>query len=448
MPETLNMIKISIIGSGYVGLVTGVCLSDFGWQVICADQNEEVIHKLNKGISPIYEPGLDDLLSKNLYYKRVSFTTDVKQAVKESDIIFIAVGTPQNDNGSADLTNIFEVAHLIGRSMDSKKIIVDKSTVPVGTGQLVKNIINEELRARNINLDFDMVSNPEFLRQGSAIQDFTHADRVVIGAESQEAIDAMKEIYRVLFINETPFLIVNIETAEMVKYASNAFLATKISFINELTQLCEKTGANIQQVAKGMGMDGRIGSKFLHAGPGYGGSCFPKDTKALLHIGSLHHCNLGIVKATIEANENQKQRMVEMVVGAMGSLKGKQVGIFGLAFKNNTDDMREAPSITILNELALQGAKFRVYDPKAMQNAKKLFSKKQISSIRYCKDEYDASIDVDAIILMTEWNQFRSLDLDKIKNMMRGDYFFDFRNIYSKEIMVQKGFQYYCVGRT
>ncbi|MBN7773583.1 UDP-glucose dehydrogenase family protein [Clostridium aminobutyricum] len=442
------MMKISIIGSGYVGLVTGVCLSDFGWQVTCVDQNEEIIHKLNQGIAPIYEPGLDDLLLKNLYNKRISFTTDIKQSVMDADIIFIAVGTPQNNDGSANLTNVFEVAHQIGHFMNSKKIIVDKSTVPVGTGQLVKKIIREELEARELNLDYDMVSNPEFLRQGSAIYDFTHADRVVIGAESQEAIDAMKEVYRVLFINETPFLIVNIETAEMVKYASNAFLATKISFINELTELCEKTGANIQQVATGMGMDGRIGSKFLHAGPGYGGSCFPKDTKALLHIGNQQQCNLGIIKATIEANEKQKHRMVEIIAQAMGSLNGKRIGVLGLAFKNNTDDMREAPSLDILNELALQGTQFRVYDPKAMQNAKKLFHAGQIPIIKYCDDEYDASLDMDAIILMTEWNQFRSLNLDHIKKNMRGNYFFDFRNIYSKEIMVQKGFQYYCVGRS
>lgn len=441
------MIKISIIGSGYVGLVTGVCLSDFGWQVTCVDQNEEIIHKLNQGISPIYEPGLDDLLAKNLYNKRITFTTDIEQSIIESDIIFIAVGTPQNEDGSANLTNIFEVAHQIGRFMNSKKIIVNKSTVPVGTGQLVKMIIREELDARNLNFNYDIVSNPEFLRQGSAIYDFTHADRVVIGAESQEAIDTMKEVYRVLFINETPFLTVNIETAEMVKYASNAFLATKISFINELTELCEKTNANIQHVATGMGMDGRIGPKFLHAGPGYGGSCFPKDTKALLHIGKKQECDLGIVKATIEANEKQKRRMVEILARAMDPLKGKRIGVLGLAFKNNTDDMREAPSIAILNALALHGARFKVYDPKAMQNAKKIFQTSNIPIIKYCNDEYETSLDMDAIILMTEWNQFRSLDLDQIKRNMRGRHFFDFRNIYAKEMMIEKGFQYYCVGK-
>lgn len=441
------MIKIAIVGSGYVGLVTGVCLSDFGWQVTCVDQNENMISQLNQGKSPIYEPGLDDLLSRNLYYKRVHFTTNINQAVNDSDVIFIAVGTPQNDDGSADLSNVLEVARQIGSSMNGYKIIVDKSTVPVGTGQSVKKMIQEELDNKGLSIDFDVVSNPEFLRQGSAIQDFTHADRVVIGAESQNAIDVMKEVYKVLYINETPFLIVNIETAEMVKYASNAFLATKISFINELSQLCEKTGANIQQVAKGMGMDGRIGSKFLHAGPGYGGSCFPKDTKALVHIGEIHQCDLGIVKAAIQANERQKHRMVDKIKGEMGSLKGKQFGVLGLSFKNNTDDMREAPSLTILKELSLLGAQFKVYDPKAMKKASACFEASDIPIMKYCEDEYDASEDADAIILMTEWNQFRSFNADKIKSNMKGDYFFDLRNIYSKEAMIQKGFQYFSVGR-
>jgi UDPglucose 6-dehydrogenase len=441
------MIKIAIVGSGYVGLVTGVCLSDFGWQVTCVDKREEVVAKLRSGKAPIYEPGLEDLLSRNLYYRRVSFTTDLESAVKENDVIFIAVGTPQKEDGSADLSNVFEVARCIGQYMNAKKIIVDKSTVPVGTGQLVRSIIQEELAARGTAYDFDMVSNPEFLRQGSAIQDFTHADRVVIGAESQEAIDTMKEVYRVLFLNETPFLITGIETAELVKYASNAFLATKISFVNELTLLCEKTGANIQQVAKGMGMDGRIGAKFLHAGSGYGGSCFPKDTKALVHIGSQLGCQLGIVKATIEANERQKQRMVEMIIQAMGPLEGRRLGVLGLAFKNNTDDMRDAPSVTIISDLAACGTQFRVYDPKAMHNAVKVFESKGITSLHYCEDEYDTVKGVEGVILMTEWNQFRSLDLERIKENMSGDFFFDLRNIYSKELMLQKGFRYYCVGR-
>jgi UDPglucose 6-dehydrogenase len=441
------VIKIAIIGSGYVGLVTGTCLSDFGWRVTCVDQNEEVISQLKRGISPIYEPNLNDLLSKNLHNKRLDFTTDLKQAIIDCDVIFIAVGTPQKEDGSADLSSVFEVAHEIGQAMNNYKIIVDKSTVPVGTGQFVKKIIREEIDVRGLNIDFDVVSNPEFLRQGSAIQDFTHADRVVIGAESQHAIDVMKEVYRVLYINETPFLIVNIETAEMVKYASNAFLATKISFVNELSELCEKVGANIQQVSKGMGMDGRIGAKFLHAGPGYGGSCFPKDTKALVHIGEMYDCNIGIVKATIQANERQKHRMVAMMAREMGNLYGKHFAVLGLAFKNNTDDMRESPAITILSELAKQGASFKVYDPKAMEKAAQCFISRDIPIMRYCEDEYEASENVDAIILMTEWNQFRSLNLERIKANMREYYFFDLRNIYSKESMKELGFKYFSVGR-
>lgn len=441
------MLKIGMIGTGYVGLVTGVCLSDFGWQVICADQDQDIIKKLQSGRATIYEPGLEDLLARNSYYKRIRFTESMEEAVSECDVIFIAVGTPQNPDGSADLSGVQQVAKQIGRIMNSYKIIVNKSTVPVGTGRWIKGIIQKELQERNIELDFDIVSNPEFLRQGSAIQDFTHADRVVIGADSQNAVDVMKEVYRVLYINETPFLTVNLETAEMVKYASNAFLAAKISFINELSELCEKTGANIQQVSKGMGMDGRIGSKFLHAGPGFGGSCFPKDTKALANLGDKHQCSLEIVKATIHANEKQKIRLAERIKLEMGDLDGKTLGILGLSFKNNTDDMREAPALTILKELSAHGACFHVYDPKAMTKAESSFRNIDIQNIKYCKDEYDVSENADAMILLTEWNQFRSLDMDRIKSRMSGEYFFDLRNIYSKEVMAEKGFRYFSVGR-
>lgn len=441
------MINIGIVGTGYVGLVTGVCLSDFGWRVTCVDRNEEIIRQLNSGKATIYEPGLDDLLERNLYCKRISFITDMEQLVKDSDVIFIAVGTPQNSDGSADISGVYTVARQIGQMISSYKIIVNKSTVPVGTGQEVKKIIREEIDKRGLDVDFDIVSNPEFLRQGSAIQDFTHSDRVVIGAESPQAVETMKKVYRVLYINETPFLTVNIETAELVKYASNAFLATKISFINELSDLCEKTGANIQQVARGMGMDGRIGSKFLHAGPGYGGSCFPKDTKALVNIGEKHHCDLGIVKATITANEKQKERLVNKIVTEMGPVKGKRFGILGLAFKNNTDDMRDAPALTILKELYLLGAEIKVYDPKAMAKAHKYFRELDVETILYCKDEYDASEAADAVILLTEWNRFRSLDMGRIKSAMQGDYFFDFRNIYNHETMRERGFRYFSVGR-
>lgn len=442
------MIRIGIIGTGYVGLVTGVCLSDFGWQVTCVDQKSEIVASLLRGEPTIYEPGLEDLLTKNLYYKRLSFTTDLERTVDECDVIFIAVGTPTNTDGSADLQSVYEVASSIGKFMKSYKIIVDKSTVPVGTGQKVKRIIHEELLQRGVEIPFDVVSNPEFLRQGSAIQDFTHADRVIIGAESEQAIDTLKEVYRVLYINETPFLIVNIETAELAKYASNAFLATKISFINELSELCERVGANIQQVAKGMGMDNRIGSKFLHVGPGYGGSCFPKDTKALVKIGEEFHCDLGIVKATIHANEKQKLRLADRIKNEMGSIEGKTIGVLGLAFKNNTDDMREAPSLTILKELSQAGAILKAYDPKAMKNAEASLKASRIPISKYCADEYDTAFEADALVLMTEWNQFRSLDLARIRSLMKGDYFFDFHNIYSKEPMIETGFRYFSIGRS
>ncbi|MBC2580056.1 UDP-glucose/GDP-mannose dehydrogenase family protein [Clostridium sp. DJ247] len=441
------MSKIATIGSGYVGLVTGTCLSDFGWQVTCVDNNQHMVEKLNSGEATIYEPGLEDLLKRNIYYRRVNFTIDIKKAIEENDVIFIAVGTPQQEDGSADLTNVLEVANEIGNYINEYKVIVNKSTVPIGTGQKVKKIIGEAIRKRGLNIEYDVVSNPEFLRQGSAIQDFTHADRVVIGAESQRAIEIMKEVYRVLYINETPFLITNIETAELIKYASNAFLATKISFVNELSELCEKVGANIQQVAKGMGMDGRIGSKFLHAGPGYGGSCFPKDTRSLVSIGNEYNCNMGIIKATIAANEKQKLRMVDKITSEIGNLDGRVFGILGLAFKNNTDDMREAPSITILSELAKTGAKFKVYDPKAMEKASDKLQHINEHILKYCKDEYDTCHDVDAVIIITEWNQFRSLDLDRIKASMRGEYFFDLRNIYPKEFVLEKGFKYISIGR-
>jgi len=440
-----HMNKVAIVGSGYVGLVSGTCLSDFGLQVTCVDKDENKIHMLREGQMPIYEPGLKELMEKNTYYKRLSFTTDMKAAVEENDVIFIAVGTPSKDDGSADLHYVLEVAKDIGKYMNGYKVIVDKSTVPVGTGQKVKNVIKQALIERGVEFKFDVVSNPEFLREGSAVQDFTHADRVVIGSESDRAVEMMKQVYRVLYLNETPFLVCNIETAELVKYASNAFLAAKISFVNELTELCEKTGANIQHVAKGMGMDGRIGPKFLHAGPGYGGSCFPKDTKALVNIAKDYDCNLRIVQATIDANENQKLKMVDKIVNAMGNVENKVIGILGLSFKNNTDDMRESPAITIINELARKGARFRAYDPKAMEEAKWRLS--NIKEIVYCQDEYDAITDVHALVILTEWNQFRSLDLDRIKNNMNDNYFFDLRNLYPSKLVEAVGFKYYCVGR-
>jgi UDPglucose 6-dehydrogenase len=440
------MNKISIIGTGYVGLVTGACLSDFGLNVICMDNNVEKIERLNTGSVPIYEPGLDTIIERNVAQNRLEFTTEIKKTVKESDVIFIAVGTPPVEDGSADLQYVEAVTRNIARYMNGYKVIVGKSTVPVGTGQRVKNWVKEELAKRGATYEFDVVSNPEFLREGSAVHDFTHPDRVVIGAESPKAIDLMKQVYRVLYLNETPFIETTIETAEMIKYASNAFLALKITFINEIANLCEKVEANVQDVAKAMGRDGRIGPKFLHPGPGYGGSCFPKDTEALAEIGKRYGSPLTLVEQTVAANENQKKLMAEKITQALGSLAGKQLAVLGLAFKPNTDDMRESPAITIINELAKQGAQFKVYDPKAMVEAK--WRLKNIEDrITYCQDEYEAIEECDALVIMTEWNQFRSLDLRRIKKMLKQPYFFDLRNIYKRDMMEKAGFYYFGVGQ-
>ena len=440
------MNKIAVIGTGYVGLVTGTCLADFGMNVTCVDNNKEKINNLINGIMPIYEAGLEDLVTRNCYNKRLFFTENIKEAVENNKVIFIAVGTPPKDDGSADLSYVIQVAQEIAKHMNGYKVIVDKSTVPVGTGKLVKQVISEILKEREVNYEFDVVSNPEFLREGAAIRDFTHPDRVVIGADSEKAISIMKNVYRVLYLNETPFLITNIETAELIKYAANAFLATKITFINELSELCEKVNANVQHVSKGMGMDGRIGSKFLHAGPGYGGSCFPKDTKAIAKIAKEYDCSLSIVEATIEANQNQKLRLVKKVSELMGDLKDKTIAVLGLAFKPETDDMRDAPALTIITELAKLGAKFKVYDPEAFKEAKWRFEEIN-DKIQYCDDEYSAVETADAIIILTEWNQFRNLDLMRIKEEMKGNYFFDFRNIYNEDTLKELKFNYYSIGR-
>ncbi len=440
------MNKIAIIGSGYVGLVSGTCLADFGMEVTCVDNNKDKIDMLKKGIIPIYEPELSSMVEKNIYYKRLNFTTDIKKAVEENEVIFIAVGTPPAEDGSADLQYVMQVAGDIAKYMNGYKVIVDKSTVPVGTGQKVKKIISEALKKRGEKFNFDLVSNPEFLREGAAIRDFTHPDRVVLGAESEKAIEIMKEVYRVLYLNETPFLITNIETAELIKYASNSFLATRITFINELTELCEKVGANIQHVSKGMGMDGRIGPKFLHAGPGYGGSCFPKDIQALLKIGRDYGCELSIIASTIKANDNQKFRMINKITNIMGSVEGKTICVLGLAFKPETDDMREAPALTIIKELYKRGAVFKVYDPQAFKEARWRFEDIK-DRITYCDDEYIAVKDADALVIITEWNQFRNLNLDKIRKSMKDSYFFDLRNIYNPVKVSEMGFKYYSIGR-
>jgi UDPglucose 6-dehydrogenase len=436
--------KISVIGTGYVGLVSGSCLSDFGLSVICVDIDKAKIELLKNGEIPIYEPGLKDFIERNTRYKRLEFTTDIQFAVENSQVIMIAVGTPSKEDGTADLGAVFEVAKNIGQYLNEYKVVVVKSTVPLGTNRQIQSIIEAELQKRKMTVSFDMVSNPEFLRQGSAVHDFTHPDRVVIGAENQKAIDIMKEVYRVLFLNETPFIITNIETAEMIKYAANAFLATKITFINEIANLCENTGANVQHVAKAIGMDGRIGSKFLHPGPGFGGSCFPKDTLALNTIAKQYNSPLTIIEAVIQANLKQKLRMVTKIENALGNLTGKTIGMLGLTFKPNTNDMRDAPSLTIISELTKRGALVKTFDPEGMTDARKYLGNNQ--AVIYCDNEYEVAKGSNAIVIITEWHQFRKLNLEQIKSLLAEPYFFDLRNIYNRAEVEREGMTYFGVG--
>ncbi|MCJ7663754.1 MAG: UDP-glucose/GDP-mannose dehydrogenase family protein [Desulfobacterales bacterium] len=431
--------KICMIGSGYVGLVTGVCLAEFGMEIICVDKDKVKIERMQKGQSPFYEPGLDDLIEKNMKEGRLSFSTDTKKGVVASSVIFIAVGTPANKDGSPDLTQIEAAVREVARSMSDYKIIVLKSTVPVGTGKWAKGVIEEETKGA---CTFDLVSNPEFLREGAAVEDFFRPDRVVIGAESERAIEAMKEIYNAFYLIEAPFVITTIETAELIKYASNAFLATKVSFINEIASLCEHVGADVHDVSRAMGLDGRIGRKFLHPGPGFGGSCFPKDTHALVHIGRRHNCKMEIVQSTINVNERQKERMVEKIERMVGDVRGKTIGVLGLAFKPNTDDMREASSISIIRGLQARGARIKAYDPEAMEEAKKV-----LKDVSYCTGPYEVAEGSHALVLVTEWNQFRLLDLERIKGLLQEPIFIDLRNVYEPLHMQELGFRYCGVGR-
>jgi UDPglucose 6-dehydrogenase len=431
--------KICMIGSGYVGLVTGVCLAEFGMEIICVDKDKAKIEMMRKGHSHFYEPGLDDVIEKNMKEGRLSFSTDIGHGVRASQVIFIAVGTPANNDGSPDLSQVEAVAKEIAAYMKDYKIIVLKSTVPVGTGKWVKGLITEALKGA---VPFDMVSNPEFLREGAAVEDFFRPDRIVIGAESERAIAVMKEIYNAFYLIEAPFVITTIEAAELIKYASNAFLATKISFINEIANLCEQVGADVHDVARAMGLDGRIGRKFLHPGPGFGGSCFPKDTHALVHIGRKHNCEMEIVRSTIQVNERQKERMIEKIEEMVGDIKGKTIGILGLAFKPNTDDMREASSISIIQGLQKKGARIKAYDPEAMEEAKKV-----LQNMTYCNNAYEVAEGSHAIVLLTEWNQFRLLDLKRIKGLLKEPVFIDLRNVYEPLHMRAMGFRYCGVGR-
>ncbi len=432
--------NIAIIGTGYVGLITGACFAEFGFNVTCVDNDEKKIRQLRKGKVPFYEPGLEELLHNNIKAKRIRFTSNIAKAVESSLVIFIAVGTPPRGDGSADMRHVEGVAREIAEHINEYKIIVTKSTVPVGTGEKVMEIISKNLKE---HLDFDIASNPEFLREGAGIEDFMRPNRVVIGTSSDKASEIMRALYKPLNLIEVPIVMTTVKTAELIKYASNAFLATKISFINELSNLCESVGANIQTVAKAMGLDKRIGPKFLHAGPGYGGSCFPKDTLAILQIAKEHDIELGIIKSVVKANEDQKKRALNKIRSAIGRVKGKTICILGLSFKPNTDDIREAPALFIIERLLKAGAVIRAFDPVAMK-----FAKTELPDITYCKDTYSAIKGSDAVVIVTEWNQFRNLDLAKVQKLAKGDLFFDLRNIYDKDKAVEAGLKYFSIGRT
>jgi UDPglucose 6-dehydrogenase len=436
---------ITMIGTGYVGLVSGACFSAFGVHVTCIDNNSDKIAGLNRGEIPIFEPELERLVAKNHAAGRLNFSTDTVSAVAKSDVVFIAVGTPERrGDGAADLQYVYQAAKDVAKGLQGFAVIVTKSTVPVGTGKKVQQIIREE----NPDANFAMASNPEFLREGSAIEDFMRPDRVVIGVENEQAAEILRSLYRPLYLIETPVLLTNIATAELTKYAANAFLATKVTFINQIANLCEAVGADVHDLAKGMGLDRRIGKKFLHPGPGYGGSCFPKDTQALAKTARENSEPVTIVEAVIEANQKQKERMTRKILSILGEdLSGLEIGVLGLAFKPNTDDMRDSASLTILPELVKCGAKVRAYDPESMSAAQK--AKLEVT---YVDGAYEACRGVDAVVILTEWNQFRNLDLDQIKRGMKprpdGQYlFFDFRNIYDPHPMLKQGFQYISIGR-
>ena len=433
--------KIVVIGTGYVGLVSGTCFSEFGFQVTCVDKDQHKIDQLLEGIIPIYEPGLDDLVRRNVAAGRLDFTTDLRQPVAEADVIFIAVGTPtRRGDGHADLSYVFAAAEEVAENLSGYSVIVTKSTVPVGTGRQLEAIIAKA----NPQADFDVASNPEFLREGSAIGDFMRPDRVVVGAESDRAIELMRQLYRPLYLIETPILIAKLETAELIKYASNAFLAVKISYINQIADLCERLGADVHQVAKGMGLDKRIGSKFLHAGPGYGGSCFPKDTLALVKTAELHDAEIPLVENVVSYNEQRKISMAERVKSAFnGDLKGKKLAILGLAFKPETDDMRESPALAIIPQLLAEGAIIHAYDPAAMDEAKPLLP----AAVHYENAAIDAIQDADGTVVITEWNEFRALTPALFKDKMTGNVIVDLRNLFDAERMINEGLSYSSIGR-
>ena len=432
--------RVAMIGTGYVGLVSGACFADFGHHVTCVDKDAGKIEALHRGVMPIYEPGLDDLVAANVKAGRLTFTTDLTKPVAESDAVFIAVGTPsRRGDGHADLSYVYAAAKEIAAALDGFTVVVTKSTVPVGTGDEVERIIRE---ARP-NAECSVVSNPEFLREGAAIRDFKLPDRIVVGTEDDRAKEVMNELYRPLYLNQSPILVTGRRTAELIKYAANAFLATKITFINEMADLCERVGADVQQVARGIGLDNRIGGKFLHAGPGYGGSCFPKDTLALIKTGQDYDAPIRIVETVAAVNDTRKRAMARKVSAALGGdIRGKTIAILGLTFKPNTDDMRDAPAINIVTALNDMGAKVKAYDPIGMEQAKTV-----LTNVTYCEDAYSCAQGADALVIITEWEQFRALDLAKLKSVMARPVVVDLRNVYRPEDMAKHGFSYSSVGR-
>jgi UDPglucose 6-dehydrogenase len=432
--------RIAMIGTGYVGLVSGACFSEFGVDVVCVDKDEVKIAGLHANRMPIYEPGLEALVADNVKGGRLSFTTDLKAAVKEADAVFIAVGTPsRRGDGHADLSYVYDAAREIAQSLNGYTVVVTKSTVPVGTGREVERIIRET----RPDADFDVVSNPEFLREGSAINDFMRPDRVVIGAETDRARAVMKQLYRVLYLIETPIVFTALETSELIKYAANTFLAAKITFINEIADLCEVVGADVHDVARGIGLDGRIGKKFLHPGPGYGGSCFPKDTLALVRTARDKGAPLRIIETVVSINDERKRKMADKVVKACaGSVKGKTVAVLGLTFKPNTDDMRDSPSLEIIPALQKAGAEVRAFDPEGMDEARQM-----LANVTFCENAYDTLKAADAMVILTEWNEFRALDFDRVKALLKTPILVDLRNIYNPADMVAAGFQYSSIGR-
>ena len=436
--------RIAMIGTGYVGLVSGVCFSDFGHDVVCVDKMAEKVETLKAGGVPIYEPGLDDMMARNVADGRLSFTTDLAEAVQGARAVFIAVGTPtRRGDGHADLTYVYAAARELADVIDDGTVVVTKSTVPVGTNREVQRVIEARLAETGRKIAFDVASNPEFLREGAAIEDFMRPDRVVVGVETEAAKTVMAEIYRPLSLREAPVMYTSLESAEVIKYAANAFLATKITFINEIADLCEKVGGDVQHVAKGIGMDGRIGPKFLHAGPGYGGSCFPKDTSALARIGQDHSIPMRIVETVIDVNDARKRRMVDKILDALdGSVNGRKIAVLGVTFKPETDDMRDSPSLTIVPALVGHGAQVSVTDPQGRKEGERL-----LPGVRWAEDAYDAAADADAVVLLTEWNQFRALDLTRLKEGMRGDALIDLRNVYGAEEAARAGLRHVGIGR-